>query len=242
MLSEKPWRAETVLLFLGALLACWSSGILAVGALHHAGIAGFKQPEDFGNVLVVTLSFQGMTWVLIPFFLRMHHTRWRDAFGFSFKNILRALALALAVLVVILPVVLFLEGISEAVLEKAGWPVENQAPVKLVLDAKTLWPQVYLCVFAVVIAPVAEEFIFRGVLYPFVKQLGFPRLAWLGVSALFAFIHLDAARFMPLFALALALTWLYEFTDSLLAPIAAHSLFNAVNFAVLISQTRPFHP
>jgi membrane protease YdiL (CAAX protease family) len=30
--------------------------------------------------------------------------------------------------------------------------------------------------------------------------------------------------------LALVLTWLYEETNNLLAPIACHSLFNAVNF------------
>jgi membrane protease YdiL (CAAX protease family) len=38
---------------------------------------------------------------------------------------------------------------------------------------------------------------------------------------------------VPLFALALALTWRYEMTDNLLAPIAAHSLFNATNLVAL---------
>jgi hypothetical protein len=80
---------------------------------------------------------------------------------------------------------------------------------------------------------VAEEFIFRGMLYPFVKQLGWPRLAWVGVSFAFALIHDDAATFVPLFVLALALTWLYEKTDNLLAPITAHALFNAANLIVL---------
>jgi membrane protease YdiL (CAAX protease family) len=37
------------------------------------------------------------------------------------------------------------------------------------------------------------------------------------------------------------LTWLYEYTDSLIAPIAGHSLFNATNFALLLWQTRPIH-
>ena len=41
------------------------------------------------------------------------------------------------------------------------------------------------------------------------------------------------AIFVPLFVLALALTWLYEFTDNLLAPIAAHSLFNTANLVGL---------
>ena len=74
---------------------------------------------------------------------------------------------------------------------------------------------------------------FRGMLFPFVKQLGRPKLAWIGVSFLFALIHADKAIFIPLFALALALTWLYEKTDNLLAPITAHALFNAANLIFL---------
>ena len=87
-------------------------------------------------------------------------------------------------------------------------------------------------------AAVAEEFLFRGVLFPFVKQLGFPKSAWLGVSALFAAIHFDAATFVPLLAFALALTWLYEKTGNLLAPIFAHSVFNAANLVILIFMPR----
>ena len=54
-----------------------------------------------------------------------------------------------------------------------------------------------------------------------------------GVSAIFAGIHFDAGTFAPLFALALVLTWLYEKTDCLLAPITAHSLFNGTNLVAL---------
>jgi len=222
------------MIFCAALLFCWSSGILAISVLHHTGIAGFKQPGDFGNVLVMTLCFQGMTWILIPIFLRMHQKRWQEAFGLHGLKFIPALLMAVVAMIVILPVALGLEGASVFILEKIGWPVEDQVAVKLVADAGTLWMQVYLGVFTIVLAPVAEEFIFRGVLYPFVKQLGFPRCAWFGVSALFAFIHFDAARFVPLFWLALALTWLYEKTDSLVAPIAAHSLFNSIGFIMVL--------
>jgi membrane protease YdiL (CAAX protease family) len=53
-------------------------------------------------------------------------------------------------------------------------------------------------------------------------------------------IHADAAIFVPLFVFALALTWLYEKTDNLLAPIVAHGLFNAANLVVLsIAQNVP---
>ena len=40
--------------------------------------------------------------------------------------------------------------------------------------------------------------------------------------------------FLPLFVLALALTWLYDKTEGLLAPFMAHSLFNLANLAYLL--------
>jgi membrane protease YdiL (CAAX protease family) len=233
VLSEKTWRGEIVMLFIAAQFLCFSFGLVAIGLLHKLGVSGFRHDEDFGNVLLATLSFQGATWILIPIFLRQNEIHFNDLLGLRAKNLKRALSLASIVAIAILPVAWLLQGASVAALKKFGFPVEEQTAVQLLADSKSVGLTIYLGVFAVVIAPVAEEFIFRGVLFPFVKQLGFPKSAWLGVSALFALIHFDAGTFVPLFALALALTWLYEKTGSLLAPIFAHSLFNAVNLAVL---------
>jgi len=233
MLSEKPWRPEAVLQLCAAQIACLCLGIVTVGLLHKLGVTGFKHDESFGNILVGTLCFQGATWPLILIFLRQHGVGWREAFGFRGPKLKHALLAAVGFIIVVLPVVLLLQAASIHALEKLGWPVEDQAAVKLVTDANSPWTTAYLGVFAIVIAPVAEEFIFRGMLFPFVKQLGRPKLAWIGVSFLFALIHADKAIFIPLFALALALTWLYEKTDNLLAPITAHALFNAANLIFL---------
>ncbi len=232
MSSRNPWQPELVLLFCGAQLLCFSAGILAATLLHKAGVHGFKHDGDFGNILLATLSFQGATWGLIPVLLRQHQIHWRDVFGLRKLDSVRALGWAMAALIVVLPVVLSLNYFSEAALEKAGWQPKSQTAVELLTGAP-LWPTgIYLGFFAVVLAPVAEEFIFRGVLFPFVKQLGWPKLAWFGVSFLFALIHGSAAIFIPLFVLALALTWLYEKTGNLLAPIVVHSLFNATNLVI----------
>ena len=234
MSSRKPWQPELVLLFCGAQLLCFSFGILAAVLLRKLGVHGFAIEDDFGNILLATLSFQGATWILIPIFLRLHQIHWRDVFGFRRQHFLRALAWAVAALIVVLLVVLPLNYLSEIALQRIGWQPKSQAAVELLNDAP-LWPTgIYLGFFAVVLAPVAEEFIFRGVLFPCVKQLGWPKLAWFGVSFLFALIHGSAAIFIPLFVLALALTWLYEKTGNLLAPIVVHGLFNAVNLVLLI--------
>jgi membrane protease YdiL (CAAX protease family) len=141
--------------------------------------------------------------------------------------------LAVGTLALALPVVLLLQSLCVTMLTHFGHPPDNQRAVEMFLAAKTVWARSYFAFFAIVLAPVAEEFIFRGVLYPFIKQQGWPRAAFIGVSALFAFIHFDAATFIPLFALALVLTWIYEKTDCLLASITAHSLFNTTNVVVL---------
>jgi hypothetical protein len=80
---------------------------------------------------------------------------------------------------------------------------------------------IYFGVVAIVVAPVVEEILFRGILYPAIKELGRPRLALWGTAILFALSHENAMSLLPLTFLALVLTWLYERTDNLLAPIAA---------------------
>lgn len=224
-----------------AQIACLCLGAVAVGLLQKLGVHGFKHDDSFGSVVTGTLSFQGAAWLLILFFLRQHQAGWREAFGFRGPRLKHALLTAVGFIIVVLPVVLLLQSASVHALEKLGWPPEDQAAVKLLTDAESWWTTAYLGVFAMVIAPVAEEFIFRGMLFPLVKQLGWPKLAWFGVSFLFALIHLNAPTFVPLFALALALTWLYERTDNLLAPITAHALFNAANYMVLLWQKSPSH-
>jgi len=96
-------------------------------------------------------------------------------------------------------------------------------------------------VVAIGIAPVAEELLFRGILYPAIKQAGFPGVALWGTSLLFAAIHVNLGIFVPLLLLALVLAQLYERTGNLLAPITAHALFNAFNFVGFFYLETQFH-
>jgi membrane protease YdiL (CAAX protease family) len=81
---------------------------------------------------------------------------------------------------------------------------------------------------AIVIAPLAEEFFFRGFLYGVLKRYagGLPALVFTAVA--FALIHLHVPSLLPLFLLACVLTLAYELSGSLLVPMAMHSLFNAI--------------
>jgi len=87
---------------------------------------------------------------------------------------------------------------------------------------------------AVVVAPVAEETIFRSVLYlPLRQRLG-PVAAGLVVAVLFSAGHGYLLGAAQLFVLSLVFSALFERSGSLWVPIAAHAAFNGVNIALLL--------
>lgn len=241
---KREWRPEVVLMLIGAVLLSLFTGSVAVQLLQHFGVAGFRTYEDTGSVLVATLSFHAAAIVAGIVFLKLHGIRWREALGWRPESWKLQLLLTVTVLASALPVMLSLKYVTVLLFEHLKWSVEDQRAVEMFSTVKSGWLRVYLVFFAVVLAPLGEEFVFRGLLFSAAKKLGGPWvfwLGWVGVSFLFALIHLSAPVFLPLFVLALALTWLYEKTEGLLAPIVAHSLFNAANLALLFLSEHADH-
>jgi hypothetical protein len=143
---------------------------------------------------------------------------------------------------VFLPFAMLLQWLSAEIIVRVPYlqlkPQEQEA-VQTLEMAVTWFNRVALGAVTILLAPAAEEMLFRGIIYPAVKQAGFPRLALWGSALLFAAFHVNLVTFLPLVVLALALTVIYERTDNLLAPITAHALFNAMNFVILYSSFGP---
>lgn len=85
-----------------------------------------------------------------------------------------------------------------------------------------------LWISAVLLAPVAEELFFRGLLQTVVVNITRSRWAAISIASLaFALVHLQQPYAMPaLGLLSVLLGFAYERTGSLLPPIAIHALFN----------------
>jgi membrane protease YdiL (CAAX protease family) len=197
-------------------------------------LQGKPPPEEWTwwRVLVAVLSFQGVAFVLIHRFLREHQMTWSEAFNFKL-HWPSALTFGLMTGLAIVPVVLLLQFSVQLVLSRFGLAPDEQTAVQVIRNAES-WPGRLVMGFAtILLVPPAEELLFRGIAYPAIKRAGYPRLALWGTSVLFAAIHGNLAILAPLTLLAMALVWLYEKTGNLLAPIAAHSLFNAINFGLV---------
>ena len=94
----------------------------------------------------------------------------------------------------------------------------------------------WVCLSAVVVAPIFEELIYRVVLQTWLEHIVPPRQALIIVAAIFATIHRlpDA---IPLFPLALVLGYLYQRQRSFLTIVTVHALFNAVNIAIVLMSS-----
>lgn len=233
-LVRKPWQAEGLPRRLTALLLFFYGGLcLGAGALDLAGPGGSE--TSVARMLIGTLSFQGAALVLIARFVREHHTTWTEAFGFS-NHWPQVLLIGVTLACLFLPLGQGLQQISIILMERLPHlhiqPEEQQA-VQTLRIAESWVDRISLGAVTILLAPAAEETLFRGILYPWIKKAGFPRLALWLTSLLFAAIHINVATFLPLFVLALALALMYEKTNNLLGCITAHAVFNALNFVKL---------
>ncbi|MCP4118387.1 MAG: CPBP family intramembrane metalloprotease [Desulfobacteraceae bacterium] len=84
------------------------------------------------------------------------------------------------------------------------------------------------------IAPIAEEIIFRGILYSFLRQFGCPMAVILS-TVIFAGFHVNGSG-IPLFQIVggVVFALAFERSQSLAAPIIIHSLGNLAIFTISV--------
>ena len=237
MLPWKPWKPERVAWLLIAFLAANMLGVMVVQGYSSAlSKDEVKQPINVLVMLAGTLMYQGVTLVLVAVFLRLHNITWREAFGFTTNRLGRTLGLATLAAAFTLPIALALRWVSALVLQGMGFDAAAQESVKALQSTENNTQLIHFGIVTIIAAPLVEELLFRGILYPTVKQLGYPKFALWSISIFFALQHMNASTFVPLLFVSVVLIFLYESTENLLAPIVTHALFNAFNYGAVVWQ------
>lgn len=97
-------------------------------------------------------------------------------------------------------------------------------------------------VLACVIGPIAEELLFRGVVYATLRHRTRRWVAMAASGAVFSLIHTNLIGFVPILCLGWLLAYLYERTGSLLVPMAVHMVHNAflMSAALIFRQLMGF--
>lgn len=123
---------------------------------------------------------------------------------------------------------------AELILQRVyGSGFSNQSIVDFFNASQTLRERIAVIIFAVAIAPMSEEFLFRFFLYGVLRR-HFGVIFGVAANALlFAAAHGHLPSLPLLFILGLCFTIAYEWSGSLLVNMTMHALFNAASLTAL---------
>lgn len=136
---------------------------------------------------------------------------------------------------ILLSIVLQHAGLETWLESRLGEP-QHQQIVQDMINAVQVERKLILILGACVIAPLAEEIIFRGYLYPVVKRYTEPAFAAIVTGIIFGAIHGNVWAVIPLSLFGILLAVLYEFSGSIWSCILCHALFNSINVAFMLSM------
>lgn len=169
--------------------------------------------------------------------VRMFHTGRMEALQLK-KHSLKALLYAPAagyLLVLVIHFLLDRAGLFQWIEQITHAPAE-QSIVSVLRHSSDLPLITVICFSAAIAAPLVEELIFRGYLYPIMKKYTGAWFALITTSLLFGIIHVSLVPFIPLAVFGAMLVLLYEYTGTIWTPIIAHCIFNT---ATLINILYP---
>jgi len=177
--------------------------------------------------------------LVVAYILRMMQIR----FGLSFKHVGLSLARfgecvrrGLSGYVAVIPPLFFSVAVLSYVIKMFSYEPPPQNVVEIFLKPSADQHLVFFTFFVAALGPMVEEIFFRGFAYPAFRKKWGPLWGAVIMSAIFAAFHFNAVAFLPIFVLSLFLTYLYETTGTLVAPITAHVAHNLI----MVSMTLGF--
>lgn len=116
---------------------------------------------------------------------------------------------------------------------------QNQNMINMMTQSKPI----LMIITTVVLAPILEEFVFRGIVFGWLYEYN-RVLAHLLTAFVFAFVHIMMAIFagnmaewlqvFSYFFMALPLSYLYEKSDNIFVPITTHVINNLISILLIL--------
>ena len=236
VLAGRIARGEPVVLPRPSPLVAWQGidvawiAVLVVCLQAAAGAVAGPRPAPIGRQLVAGMLAMAAAVVVGSLHLLRRGASWRSL-GFAPAPGGEDLRLALAALALVLAPLLGLAGLLDRI-------VPYRHPIIDFLSAHRDWRSVAIvAVSAVVVAPVAEEFLFRRVLQGWLEKAAGGAAAIAVSSLAFGLAHLGhGLAWLPLVLFGAVLGFLARQTGSILPGIIVHGLFNAVSVAIVLLQ------
>ena len=244
-LADSAPRRNNMPFYLAPILFCFSFG--AVSSV--AWIAGelTRDLPDWQSAVVdniISCVGAAVTVIVIIVLARAHFARRLRGFGLSARNLPRDLVAAPLYLLAACPLIMLAVKLTIDVAEYASnseYQMQQHQQLKVVTEHPQLVLRILVVAGAVVVGPLFEELLFRGLVQTtvrsFLSETG--HRVWLAIvlsSVLFVTMHQDRSHWPALFILGLCMGYAYEKSGSLWRPIFIHAIFNATAVISTLNQ------
>lgn len=235
-LTSSPVRRNCVALFVPAIqIGIWL--VMSAVTTSLADAAGGKSAQWIGEFYIflgVMILEIGLI-VIFLMFARNTFARRLKGFGLNPHTVLRDFPPAVINFITVLPLIL----LAVLAVDYAGrllvgpdFQMQTNESLTVILDNPQLMLRITMIFFAVVVGPVFEEVLFRGMLQSMIRgYLGRPWLAIALTSVVFA-THHPWMHWPGIFILSAGMGYAYEKSGSLFRPIFIHMLFNGMSVTV----------
>jgi len=218
-----------VVVVFGFLLLSWAS----VGLVD-----GPRETELTSEVVLATIMMQ-LFFMGLPVLMVM--ARQSPVAFFGLKRGLKLETLAWAVLAyvsTIIVVILLSVAQYETLIQWLFVGAEKQESIQELQESGSAAVYLKVILMAVIMAPIGEEFLYRGYLNPVMERFCGKHFAIILMGLLFAVCHGKVYPLLPLFVFGIILGYLYDQTKTIWAPILCHALFNGTTVLMTyLSQT-----
>lgn len=218
------WKTLEVGILLASLLTFY---ILAAGAGRF-----FYEEQLPAARLVITLCIYAVIVWMIARGVKKNGGNWDEQLGMGAAGF-RKTKLAPVFYLAFIPFLMLATKGYHLLLESLSGAEPSLQDVAEIVTRERSWLEIVYMLSAVFIAPVYEEMLFRGVLFPYLAK----RTGLVGgivlASVFFGALHLHLPSFVPLFLLSAMLCLTYWRTGSLWTSIGVHMIFNAVSILAL---------
>ncbi len=224
--SEFPINVDTILmlLYVGMTLMMIGSSCLELATPTQ------EKGESSAAVAWINAIFNFVFY--LPLIIR-----YILAAGFSFSLTFTKLAATLLALisVYVCTGIINISGLPQWLVELTHTP-ETQHAVQMLTessegDSNTFLPTV---ISAVIIAPIVEEFFFRGFIFNILRKSTALLPAAIVSGFFFGAVHISLVQCIVLSAFGIIQCFLYDYTKSIVYPILMHMIFNALAVMALI--------
>lgn len=220
-------------------LAILALGFLAVIAIQVL-LVGLGAASEAGKIdeprAVLTLSFEALLGVITLLLAVRRGLTWQDL-GLRMPTRWRWVpATLVGVYGSLVAYQLVLQLLARLGVDTSRVSGGNELPVG---DGASLATWILLGVAVVVVAPVAEELFFRGLVFrALAGRMRLPA-AYVLSGVVFAVFHLNLSVIVPFSAIGLVFAWAFWNSGSLWTTMIAHAVVNGLSFTIAVAGVVP---